>query len=87
VAEFGEPERKELPHERLLFEEELKRYLKSDPFHDLEIVTTSGDRYEITDPWQIAIGDNVIVVARGKYGIRMVRKSQIVAVHVHEPAK
>ncbi len=81
---FGDEPEKERTPEPLRFEDELKRYLRADPFHDLEIVMTSGDRYEVTDPWQIAMGESAIIVARGKYGIKVLRKSQIVAVHVNE---
>ena len=85
MSEFDKPEGKEPPRERINLEDELKRYLKAEPFHNIEIVTTSGDRYEITSPWQIAIGDAAIVIARGKYGVRIIRKSQVVEISVHEP--
>lgn len=73
-------------HEQIDFEEELRRYWRREPFIPLDIVTTSGDRYHITDPGQIAFGSNTIIVALRSTGIQLVRKNQIVAVHVHEPS-
>ena len=70
--------------EPINFEDELKRYGKAEPFKPFDIVVTSGDRYPITNPWQLAIGGNNVVVALPKTGIQFFRKSQIVAVHVHE---
>ena len=81
---FGDEPEKEKPQDPIRFEDELKRYLRADPWHDLEIVMSSGDRYEVTDPFQIAIGDSAIIVARGKYGIKVLRKAQVVALHVNE---
>jgi hypothetical protein len=73
-------------HERIDFEEELRRYWRKDPFVPFDIVTTSGDRYHITDPGLIAFGSNAIIVALRSTGIQLVRKNQIVALHVHEPS-
>jgi len=73
-------------HEQVDFEEELRRYWRKDPFVPFEIITTSGDRYRINDPGLIAFGSNVIIVALRKTGIQLVRKNQIVAVHVLEPS-
>jgi hypothetical protein len=84
MSEFGEPDGKEPAKEPLRFDDELKRYLEADPFNDVEIVTTSGDRYLITDRWQVAFGQNQITVIPGGYGSRIIRKNQIVAIHVHE---
>jgi hypothetical protein len=73
-------------HEQLKFEEELQRCCRAEPFIPFDIVLTSGDRYEITHWQQLAFGENMIVVAQPKTGIRFFRKNQIVAVHVHEPS-
>jgi hypothetical protein len=75
----------ERDHENIDFEDELRRYWRKEPFIPFEIVTTSGDRYQINDPGQIAFGSNTIIVALRKTGIQLVRKNQIVAVHIHEP--
>jgi len=72
-------------HEGIDFEDELRRYWRKDPFVPFDIVVTSGDRYGITDPGQIAFGTNAIIIALRKTGIQMIRKNQIVAVHLHEP--
>lgn len=73
-------------HEQIDFEEELRRYWRKDPFVPFEIVATSGDRYLINDPGNIAFGTNTIIIALRKTGIQLLRKNQIVAVHVHEPS-
>lgn len=73
-------------HEGIDFEDELRRYWRKEPFIPFDIVTASGDRYEITNPGHIAFGSNVIIIAMRKTGIQLVRKNQITAVHVHEPA-
>jgi hypothetical protein len=73
-------------HEEINFEDELRRCLRADPFVPFDIVVTSGDRYEITNDEQVALGGNTVVVVLPKTGIRFFRKNQIVAVHVHEPS-
>lgn len=73
-------------HEQLNFEDELRRCCRAEPFLPFDIILTSGDRYEITSWEQMAFGENMIVVAQPKTGIRFFRKNQIVAVHVHEPS-
>lgn len=73
-------------HERLNFEDELRRCCRAEPFIPFDIILTSGDRYEITSWEQMAFGENMIVVAQPRTGIRFFRKNQIVAVHVHEPS-
>jgi hypothetical protein len=72
--------------EQINFEEELRRVAGAEPFTPFEIVVTSGDRYKVSDPWQLAFGGNVVVVLLPKLGMRFFRKNQIVAVHVHETA-
>jgi hypothetical protein len=73
-------------HEQLKFDEELQRCCRADPFLPFDIVLTSGDRYEITHWQQLAFGENMIVVALPRTGIRFFRKNQIVAGHVREPS-
>ncbi len=72
--------------EEFNFEEEIRKLWKRDPFVPFEIVVTSGDRYEINDPIQLAMGGNMVVVVPAKKGLQFFRKNQIVAVEVHEPA-
>jgi hypothetical protein len=71
--------------EQVGFEDELKSYLRAQPFHPIEIVMASGDRYEILDPWMVAITAGAIFV-HTRIGTQMIRKNQITAVHVHEPS-
>jgi hypothetical protein len=73
--------------EELNFEEELIKYADAKPFVPFDIVVTSGDRYTINSRWQLAFGGNTIVVVLPRTGIQFFRKNQIVAVHVHEPAR
>ncbi len=73
-------------YEQIDFEEELRRYWRKEPFVPIEIIATSGDRYLINDPGQIAFGSNTIIIALRKFGIQLLRKNQIGAVHVHEPS-
>jgi len=73
-------------HEQINFEDELHRYRWAEPFQSFEIILTSGDRYEINNPDQLAFGGNTVVVVKPRSGIQFFRKNQIVAVHVHEPA-
>ena len=72
--------------ENIDFEDELRRYWRQEPFVPFDIVVTSGDRYAIGQPEQLAFGGNVVVVVLPRTGIRFFRKNQIVAVHVHESA-
>ncbi len=71
--------------ERIEFEEELKRYYEARPFSPFDIIPTSGDRYEVKEPSQLAFGHSAIVLVLPRTGVHIVRKNQITAVHVHEP--
>lgn len=72
--------------EQIGFEEELRKYILATPFIPFDLVTTSGDRYEVTDNIQVAMGANSVGVFLPKRGFQLIRKNQIVAIHVHEPA-
>jgi hypothetical protein len=71
--------------EQISFDDELRKYVLAVPFVSFEIVTTSGDRYEITDNVQVAIGTTTIGAMLPKTGFQLIRKNQITALHVHEP--
>lgn len=73
--------------ERISFDDELKKLARALPFIPFEILTTGGERYEITDNIEIAVGYSTVVVVLPKTGVQMIRKNQIVAVHSHEPAR
>ena len=75
----------ENPPERIDFEGELRRCYEARPFIPFEIVTASGDRYAVQDHSQIAFGHSAIVLVLPKTGIQIIRKSQIMAIHEHEP--
>ena len=72
--------------EQIDFEDELRRCYKAQPFLPFEVVSGSGDRYEVVDPSQVAFGHSAIVIVLPRTGVQIVRKSQITAVHVREPA-
>ncbi len=71
--------------EQIDFEEELRRYSRATPFVPFEIVTASGDHYEVQESLQLAMGNSAVVLVLPKTGIQVVRKNQITAIHVHEP--
>jgi hypothetical protein len=72
--------------EELSFEDELKKALDREPFVPVTVVLTSGDRYEINDPWSIAIGATTVVFLPPRSTHVFFRKNQIVAVETHETA-
>jgi hypothetical protein len=73
--------------EAINFNEELVRLWKQrERFSPFTIILTSGDHYEVTEPIQMALGENVVaLVPRGSTQV-FFRKNQIVGVEVHEPA-
>jgi hypothetical protein len=73
--------------EQIRFDDELRKYARANPFVPFTIITTSGDKYEVTESIQLAIGESTIVVVLPRTGVQLIRKSQIVAVHVHELAR
>lgn len=70
--------------EQIDFEDELRRYLNAVPFVPFDLVTTSGDRYEVQERLQVAMGGTAIVLVLPKTGIQLIRKNQITALHVRE---
>ena len=70
--------------EQINSDEEIDGLLAREPFVPFSIVLTSGDRYGVTSPRQVAIGGNTVVVMRPRRGISFFRKSQMVAVDVPE---
>jgi F420-dependent methylenetetrahydromethanopterin dehydrogenase len=83
--EFGEDKEKE--PEKISFDDELRRVARAVPFVPFEITTTSGQKYEITDSVEMAIGTSTVIVVLPKTGVQMIRKDQIVAVHTTEPVE
>ncbi len=75
----------EREHEQIDFEDELRRAYSARPFMPFDVVTAGGARYQVRDPSQLAFGHTAIVLVLPKTGIQVIRKSQITAMHVHEP--
>jgi hypothetical protein len=71
--------------ERIDFEDEMRRCANAIPFVPFDIVTTSGDRYAVSERLQLAMAGTAIVLVLPKTGIQVLRKNQITALHVHEP--
>jgi hypothetical protein len=72
--------------ERIHFDDEMRRCATATPFVPFDIVTTSGVRYEVRQQLQLAMGANAVVLVLPKTGLQIVRKNQIAALHIHEPA-
>jgi hypothetical protein len=70
--------------EQITFQDELRKYADASPFVPFEILTTSGDRYEIQERLQVAMFNDALVVTLPRTGIQIIRKNQITAIHVHE---
>ena len=70
--------------EEINFEDEVRRLLDAEPFHDFTIILTSGDRLEVTDPHAVAIGTTTMAVFPPRSASHWIRKNQIVAVAVKE---
>jgi hypothetical protein len=79
--EFGGEEREP---ERIEFLDELRRYHRARPFTPFDLLTTSGEKYEVRDFEQFAIGSSAVVLVLPRTGVQIVRMSQIAAIHVHE---
>jgi hypothetical protein len=82
---LSEKKMSERQPKQLDFEDELRRHARAIPFVPFEIVTASGDRYEVQESLQLAMGNSAVVLVLPKTGIQVVRKNQITAIHVHEP--
>lgn len=75
----------EHPPEKIGFVDEVRRYLRANPFVPFEIVTGS-DRHPITYSHQVAISDDSLYALLPDRGITRIKKDGIVGVHVIEPA-
>lgn len=72
--------------EQISFDDELRKFVRANPFTPFEIVTTSGNKYEVTDSVQVAVGHSTVYVVLPRTGVQLIRKNQIVAIHAHETA-
>jgi hypothetical protein len=67
---------------------DLKEFLDREPFLPFRIVLTSGSSYEVTSPYQIAIGQTQLDYYFPKSDRKAVlRMNQIAAFEDSEPAK
>lgn len=65
---------------------DMHKLLDREPLQPFTIVLNSDDRYEVSDPHQLALGESVaILIPRRSSSIHM-RSNQIVAVEALEPA-
>jgi hypothetical protein len=68
--------------------DDLKELLDRDPFLPFRIILTSGSSYEVTSPYQIAIGETQLYYYHPRVDRRAVlRLNQIAAFEDSEPAK
>jgi hypothetical protein len=67
---------------------DLKDYLDREPFSPFRIILTSGNTYEVTSPYQIAIGQTQLDYYFPRSDRKAVlRMNQIAAFEDSEPAK
>jgi hypothetical protein len=67
--------------------EQLKEYLNRGPFHPFRIVTTSGDRYEVTDANSVALAQTYLFYAYPRSDRSAhIRLNQVVALETMETA-
>ncbi|HZK80312.1 MAG TPA: hypothetical protein VFC46_04575 [Humisphaera sp.] len=65
-------------------DDRLRQLARAKPFLPFDITTFNGDRYEVTDTLQLALGVTTVVLILPKVGIQIVPMSQITAVQVTE---
>jgi hypothetical protein len=67
--------------------ETLKEMLDKEPFAPFRIVLTSGDGFEIRNPWLVAMGDSAVHVLYPKSDrFAILRVNQIAWLEALEPA-
>lgn len=68
--------------------DELKAHLDREPFSPFRIILTSGDRYEVMTPYQIAIGQTLLYYFFPRSDrTASLRLNQVAAYEDSEPAK
>jgi hypothetical protein len=70
--------------EQIDLRSEILTLLDAQPFVNFRIIMTSGDRYEITERHQVAVGTSAIVVYPPKSTHSWLRLNQISSVDVLE---
>ena len=66
--------------------DELKKLIDRTPFQAYVITLSSGERFEITERHQVAVGSSVVVVLPPNQTSIYLRSNQITSVQVLEPA-
>jgi hypothetical protein len=67
--------------------DQLQQHLDREPFQPFRIVTTSGDRYDVTDPHEVAIAKTYLFYAYPRSDRSAhIRLSQVVALETVETA-
>jgi len=67
--------------EEVKFEDVLDQRVNSIPFEPFALSATSGERFEINNQTQVAIGKSTITLYHARSGFTMLRKNQLVALH------
>jgi hypothetical protein len=68
--------------------DELKAHLDREPFSAFRIILTSGDRYEVTSPYQVAIGQTLLFYCFPRSNrTAFLRMNRVAAFEDSEPAK
>lgn len=66
--------------------DEIKTYATAKPFMPFAIVMTSGDRYELSEATQVAVGKSIVIVVPEGERHSVLRQNQISQINVHAPA-
>lgn len=64
--------------EKLSFENDMSDWLNRQPFEPFVIIVASGDRYEINDRVQVALGSGIIQIFHARSGETILRMNQLV---------
>ncbi len=71
--------------EEINLKDEIVRLLDREPFVPFVVVMASGDRYEVTDPHAVALGQNVLIIVPPRSTHVFMRWNQVSSVEVKEP--
>ncbi len=67
--------------------EQIKEHLDRDPFQPFRIITTSGDRYDVLEPHELAIAETYLFYCFPRSDRSAhIRMNQIVALESLQPA-
>ena len=67
--------------EDIKFEDEMGEWLRRRPFLPFTILVSSGDRIEISEGTQVAVGANVVEVVHPRAGVTVLRRNQLIGLH------